>query len=235
MLRRLFDILGSGLLLMLTAPLFLLTALAIWLDDRGAVFYRQTRVGLHGRPFELVKFRSMYENDLPHDCVTEIGEGHHLVTPVGKWIRRFKIDELPQLLNVFHGAMAIIGPRPALPEHLVDYTSFQRRRLDIRPGLTGWTQVNGGLNFTWPERIVLDVWYVDHRSFWTDARILWRTVAVVLFGEQYNPKALNEAIAYAKNGCLLNPDLPAPVNNGFLDSERKPGSDKAVSRVSASV
>jgi sugar transferase EpsL len=219
-LPRLFDMLGSGLLLLLTAPLFLITALAIWLDDQSPVFYRQTRVGLHGRPFELVKFRSMYDNDLPHDCVTEIREGHHLVTPVGKWIRRFKIDELPQLLNVFCGDMAIIGPRPALPVHLVNYTAFQRRRLDIRPGLTGWTQVNGGINFTWPERILLDVWYVDHRSFWMDVRILCRTVAVILFGGQRNPKTLNEAIAYAKNGCLPNGDLPPlAADKGSLDSE----------------
>lgn len=235
-LRRFIDIFGSGVLLLLTAPLFLITALAIWFNDRGDVFYRQTRVGLHGRPFELLKFRSMYVNDLRLDYVTEIRDGHHLVTPVGKWIRRFKIDELPQLLNVFRGDMALIGPRPALPVHLVTYTSFQRRRLNIRPGLTGWTQVNGGIELTWPERILLDVWYIDHRSFWMDASILWRTVAVILFGEQRNPKALSEAIAYANNRCIRNDDLPpSAANKASLDSERKPGHDEAASRVSANV
>jgi lipopolysaccharide/colanic/teichoic acid biosynthesis glycosyltransferase/glycosyltransferase involved in cell wall biosynthesis len=194
--RRLSDVCGSGILLLLAAPLFLITALAVWLTDRGDVFFRQTRAGLLGRDFQLLKFRSMQVNNLPLDEVTEIREGHALVTPVGRWIRRFKVDELPQLMNVLRGDMALIGPRPALPEHVERYEGFQRRRLDIRPGITGWAQVNGGIELTWPERIMLDIWYVDHRSFGLDVRILWQTLGVILFGDERNPTALQEAIAH---------------------------------------
>jgi lipopolysaccharide/colanic/teichoic acid biosynthesis glycosyltransferase len=141
----------------------------------------------------------MRSNNLPLDEVTEIREGHPLVTPVGRWIRRFKIDELPQLLNVLRGEMALIGPRPAVPEHIEKYNSFQRRRLNVRPGMTGWAQVNGGIELTWPERIMLDVWYVDQRSLWMDVRILRRTAAVVFFGEQRNSRTLQEAIAHAQD------------------------------------
>ena len=196
-LRRLIDVLGSSILLLLASPLLLATALAIWLSDGCDVFYRQTRVGLHGRPFGLLKFRSMRINNLPIDDVTEIREGHPLVTPVGKWIRRLKIDELPQLLNVLLGDMSLIGPRAGMPEHLVNYTASQRRRLSIRPGLTGWAQVNGGIELTWPERIMLDTWYVDQRGFSLDLKIMASTVGVVLFGEKRNPQALQNAIAYA--------------------------------------
>jgi lipopolysaccharide/colanic/teichoic acid biosynthesis glycosyltransferase/glycosyltransferase involved in cell wall biosynthesis len=179
------------------APLLAITALAVWLIDRNSVLYRQTRVGHFGRHFQLLKFRSMRVNNLPLDDVTEIREGHALVTPVGRWIRRFKVDELPQLVNVLRGDMSLVGPRPALPEHVEKYDSFQRRRLKIRPGMTGWAQVNGGIEVTWPERIMLDVWYVERRSFWLDVRILWQTLGVVLFGERRNPAALWEAIAFA--------------------------------------
>ncbi|HTC92067.1 MAG TPA: sugar transferase [Terriglobales bacterium] len=197
MLRRLIDVLGSGILLLPAAPLFLIAALAIWLTDRGPVFYRQTRAGLRGCPFELLKFRSMQVNNLPAVVVGQVSEEHPMVTPVGRWIRRFKIDELPQLLNVFCGEMTLIGPRPTVLEQVEAYTVFQRRRLDIPPGMTGWAQVNGGVELSWPERIMLDVWYIDHRSFWLDMTILWRTAAVVLFGDKPNGEALNEAITYA--------------------------------------
>ena len=196
-MRRLIDVLGGSILLLLAAPILLTTAMAIWLSDRCAVFFHQTRVGLHGRPFDLLKFRSMRINNLPLDDVTEIRDGHPLVTPLGKWIRRFKIDELPQLLNVLRGEMALIGPRPGVPEHLVNYNTFQRRRLSIRPGLTGWAQVNGGIELSWPQRIMLDIWYVEHRGFWLDLKIMARTVGVILLGEKPNPQALQKAIEYA--------------------------------------
>ncbi len=202
-MRRLIDLLGSSILLLLAAPLLLIAALAIWLSDRCDVFYHQTRVGLHGHTFDLLKFRSMRINNLPIDDVTEIREGHPLVTPVGKWIRRLKIDELPQLLNVLRGDMTLIGPRPGVPEHLVNYTTFQRRRLSIPPGLTGWAQVNGGIELTWPQRIMLDIWYVEHRGFWLDLKIMASTVGVVLFGEKRNPQALREAITYAAQETKL--------------------------------
>jgi lipopolysaccharide/colanic/teichoic acid biosynthesis glycosyltransferase len=198
MLRRFLDILGATILLSVLGPVFLIIALAIWSTDRGPVFFRQTRAGLRGRPFQLVKFRSMKVNHLPAVIVGQVGEEHPLVTPVGRWLRRFKIDELPQLLNVLRGEMTLIGPRPTVLEQVAAYTPFQRRRLAIPPGMTGWAQVNGGVEITWPQRIVLDVWYVDHRSLWLDVKILWRTAAVVLFGEEPNLKALEGATTYAR-------------------------------------
>jgi lipopolysaccharide/colanic/teichoic acid biosynthesis glycosyltransferase len=197
MVRRLIDVLGSGILLLLASPIFLVTSLAIWCTDRGPAFYRQTRAGLGGEKFKLIKFRSMRVNDLPAVVMGQVTEEHPMVTPVGRWIRRFKIDELPQLLNVLHGEMTLIGPRPTVLEQVAEYTPFQRRRLNMPPGMTGWAQVNGGVELSWPERIILDVWYIEHRSVWLDIKILWRTVAVVLFGDGSDPKALQEALAYA--------------------------------------
>jgi lipopolysaccharide/colanic/teichoic acid biosynthesis glycosyltransferase len=197
MLRRLIDIFGSTLLLLIVAPLFLISAPAIWCTDRGPVFFRQTRAGLGGRPFELLKFRSMRVNNLPAVVVGQVGEEHPMVTPVGRWLRRFKIDELPQLINVLRGEMTLIGPRPTVLEQVAGYTPFQRRRLEIPPGLTGWAQVNGGVQIPWPQRIILDVWYIDHRCGWLDVKILWRTVGVVWCGEKPNAEALEEATAYA--------------------------------------
>jgi lipopolysaccharide/colanic/teichoic acid biosynthesis glycosyltransferase len=197
MVRRLVDIFASSVFLLLASPIFLVTALAIWLTDQGPVFYRQTRAGWRGRPFQLLKFRSMKVNHLSPLVVGQVRGEHRMVTRAGRWIRRFKIDELPQLWNVLRGEMSLVGPRPALPQQAETYTEFQRRRLDIRPGATGWAQVNGNIEIPWSERILLDVWYVDHRSVWLDVQILFRTVGVVLFGEKSSPRALEEACAYA--------------------------------------
>jgi len=198
MLRRLIDILASSVLLLLASPIFLVTALAIRLSDHGPVFYRQTRAGWRGCPFELLKFRSMRVNNLPAVVMGQVGIEHPMVTPVGRWLRRFKIDELPQLLNVLRGDMTLIGPRPTVLEQVKEYTAFQRRRLDVLPGMTGWAQVNGGVEISWPERILLDVWYVDHRSLWLYLKIMWRTITVVLFGEAPDLMSLEEAIRYAR-------------------------------------
>jgi lipopolysaccharide/colanic/teichoic acid biosynthesis glycosyltransferase len=199
------DIFCGGFLLLLTSPVLLITAAAIRLTDPGPVLYRQTRAGLRNRPFQLFKFRSMRVNNLPLYDTTQASEirgDHPLVTPVGRWIRRLKVDELPQMLNVLRGEMSLIGPRPTVPEQTEEYTAFEMRRLEILPGLTGWTQINGGTENTWPERIMLDVWYVDHRSLWLDLSILWHTAAVVLFGERPNPKALADAKSYAEQQIL---------------------------------
>jgi len=198
---RAVDVVASAILLLLVAPLLLLTASAIWLTDQGPILYRQDRAGLRNCTFELLKFRSMRINDLPVGDASqesEIRGEHPLVTPVGHWIRRFKIDELPQLINVFRGEMSLIGPRPTVPEQTAAYTSFEMRRLDVLPGMTGWAQVNGGIELSWPDRIRLDVWYVDHRSAWLDFEILLRTVAVVLFGDKPNSHAVRNANEYAR-------------------------------------
>src|SRR5215831_8103981 len=182
MRRRLIDIFCSWILLLLASPIFLVTAVAIWLTDRGPVFYRQTRAGRRGVPFELVKFRSMKVHHISPLVVGQVRGEHPMVTPVGRWLRRFKIDELPQLFCVLRGDMALIGPRPTVPEQVKEYTTFQRRRLDVPPGMTGWAQVNGGVEISWPGRILVGVLYVDHRLFLLDLKDLWRTKRVDLFG-----------------------------------------------------
>ena len=210
MLRRIIEVIGSAILLLLSAPVFLITALAVWATDYGPVFYRQTRAGIHGRPFLLLKFRSMRMNDRPVDTPGEIAEGDPLVTAVGRIIRRLKIDELPQLINVLRGEISWIGPRPTLLEQVERYTPFQRRRLDILPGMTGWAQVNGGTEISWPERIVLDVWYVENRTRLLDLQILFRTLFVIVRGYKPNVGALDQALRFARE-ITSEQELALPV------------------------
>jgi lipopolysaccharide/colanic/teichoic acid biosynthesis glycosyltransferase len=201
-MARIVSIVASALLLVVAAPIIVVTALLIWLEDGRPVFYRQSRAGLRNQPFQLVKFRSMRTSNRPvlqdTSQASEIGRDHPLVTRTGRWIRRSKIDELPQLLNVLFGEMALIGPRPTVLEQTSAYSAFEMRRLALPPGMTGWTQINGGTELSWPERILLDVWYVDHRTVWLDLKILWRTAAVIISGEKPNPAALQDAIDHAK-------------------------------------
>jgi lipopolysaccharide/colanic/teichoic acid biosynthesis glycosyltransferase len=163
-----------------TAPLMAVIALAIWLEDRGHVLLRQPRVGLHGEDFALLKFRTMVPN--AHELGTGwlIAEKDPRITRVGAILRKWSLDELPQMVNVLRGDMSIIGPRPTLRYQVDQYTEHQRRRLDVRPGITGWAQNKGRNALRWPERIELDVWYVEHRSLAVDLRILARTVPMVL-------------------------------------------------------
>jgi len=198
LLRRSIDIFGALVCILLTLPIVPFVALAIALTDRGPVFYRQTRAGYLGKPFTVLKFRSMRINTLAYDNVTEITSDHPLVTPIGAVIRRYKIDELPQILNVLRGEMSLIGPRPTIMEQVAAYTPFQMRRLNVLPGLSGWAQINGGINITWEERIQLDVWYVDHRSLLLDAKILLQTFLVILRGDEARPEPLAMAAAHAQ-------------------------------------
>ena len=183
----------------LTGPLLVLGALLIYLEDRGPVLYRQSRAGLGGRPFDVLKLRSMRVNQVSVLELGDVTEGHPLVTRIGGVLRRFKIDELGQLVNVLRGDMSLVGPRPTVPEMTADYDEFQRRRLSVLPGLSGWAQVNGNTRLTWDERIQLDVWYVDHWSLGLDARIMLKTVSVVFRGERPNPAALAAAVAHARH------------------------------------
>jgi lipopolysaccharide/colanic/teichoic acid biosynthesis glycosyltransferase len=187
----------AALLLCAAAPILLVTALAIRLTDFGPALFRQTRAGLYGRPFLLFKFRSMFHNNRPLDSPEEIGESDPLVTPVGRWIRRLKIDEAPQLINVVRGEMALVGPRPTVMEQIQSYTPFQRRRLEVLPGMTGWAQVNGGAELSWGDRILLEVWYVKHRSLLLDLKILSKTVAVILFGHKPDLRPVEVARRFA--------------------------------------
>ena len=197
LIKRSLDVLLSGLLLLVCLPLLLVVAGLVWLEDQGPIFYRQDRIGQQGRPFRLLKIRSMKVNDLPPEEVGEVRAGNPMVTRVGRVIRRLKIDELPQILNVFRGDMSFVGPRPTLQSQAEQYDAAQARRLDVRPGLTGWAQVNGNTQLTWEERIHLDLWYIDHWSLGLDLIILGKTVGVVLGGEVPNPVAVKEAINHA--------------------------------------
>jgi lipopolysaccharide/colanic/teichoic acid biosynthesis glycosyltransferase len=172
----------AGIALAITSPVLLLAAIAIKLDSRGPVIYRQRRAGRDGQPFDLYKLRTMHPGHDPVGVGTPVLPGDARVTRVGRFLRRLSLDELPNLINVLRGELAVVGPRPTLEAQVEEYTPRQRRRLEVKPGLTGWAQVNGRAGIPWEERIELDVWYVDNRSPWLDLRILGRTARLLLTG-----------------------------------------------------
>ena len=183
MTRRAFDVLVAGTALLLTAPLLAIAIAAIRLESKGHPIYRQRRIGKDGAPFDVLKLRTMVAGAESMGSGLAVNEGDPRITRVGAVLRRFSIDELPNLVNVLKGDMAIIGPRPTVPVQVEQYTERQRGRLAILPGLTGWAQVNGLTSLPWAERIELDLWYIEHRSLALDATILLRTVAIVLGGD----------------------------------------------------
>jgi lipopolysaccharide/colanic/teichoic acid biosynthesis glycosyltransferase len=185
--NRALDVAGASLGLVLASPFLAAAALAIKLDGGGPVFYRQQRVGKDGREFELVKLRTMIVGAERQGAGWAVNDGDPRITRVGSVLRRVSLDEVPQLWNVVRGEMSLIGPRPTLAYQVEQYTAQQRRRLDVRPGITGWAQVQGRASLPWEERIELDVWYVDHRSPWLDLKILART-PLALFGGTYKGK-----------------------------------------------
>jgi lipopolysaccharide/colanic/teichoic acid biosynthesis glycosyltransferase len=179
---RALDIVVGGAVLIVTAPLLALAAIAIRIESRGPVFYRQLRVGRGGEPFELWKLRTMVPGAESSGAGIYVIEGDPRITRVGGLLRRFSLDELPNLVNVLKGEMALVGPRPTVQEQVDRYTDRQRRRLEVKPGITGWAQVNGRASLPWPKRIELDVWYVEHRSLRLDLRILVRTARMLATG-----------------------------------------------------
>jgi lipopolysaccharide/colanic/teichoic acid biosynthesis glycosyltransferase len=181
-MSRVLDIVLAGIGLVLAAPLLLIAAVAIKLDSRGPVIYRQRRVGRDGREFEVYKLRTMRLGADPVGVGTPVLEDDPRVTRVGGLLRRFSLDEVPNLVNVLRGELAIVGPRPTLAAQVELYTERQRRRLEVKPGITGWAQVNGRAGIPWEERIELDIWYVDNRSLALDLRILARTARLLLTG-----------------------------------------------------
>ena len=181
-MRRVFDVLAAGILLLLTSPLLGLTALAIRLEDGGPVLYRQRRVGKDAVEFELLKLRTMVVGAETQGAGWAVNDGDPRITRAGRFLRRLSIDELPQLWNVVRGDMSLIGPRPTLRYQVEQYEPWKRRRLEVKPGLTGLAQVEGRARLSWEDRIRLDVWYVDHRSPWVDLKILARTPAALFRG-----------------------------------------------------
>lgn len=180
--KRLFDLALMVPVLVVISPVLLLAAVLVKLDSKGPVFFVQERLGRYGQTFLTYKFRTMTHRD--REASSEILPGHSEVTRVGHWLRRFKIDELPQLLNILNGDMSLVGPRPALPDHINEYNQDGLKRLLERPGLTGLAQVSGNIYLSWPDRWYYDAQYVDGLSFLKDLAIIIKTVAVVLLGEE---------------------------------------------------
>ena len=182
-MNRALDATVAALALLIAAPLMVAAMIAIRIESRAPAVYRQRRVGLRGEPFELLKLRTMVPGAEALGAGLAVNAGDPRITRVGALLRRWSLDELPNLVNVLRGEMAIVGPRPTIQAQVDQYTERQRRRLEVKPGITGWAQVNGRASLPWNERIDLDVWYVDHRSLWLDLRILARTGRMLLTGD----------------------------------------------------
>ena len=180
--KRIMDVAVAGLALVPAAPVIAAAAAAIRLESPGHPIYRQRRVGKDGAPFDVLKLRTMVQGAEGMGAGMAVNEGDPRITRVGAILRRYSIDELPNLVNVLRGEMAIIGPRPTIPVQVEQYTPRQRGRLAVRPGITGWAQVNGRASLPWSERIELDLWYIEHRSWRLDLEILRRTARMVLGG-----------------------------------------------------
>lgn len=176
---RIRDVLLASLGLLLLWPMMLVIALLLW-ATQGKVWFRQTRPGYRARPFVLIKFSTMYD---ARPGEPEAARQRERLTPVGRYLRRYSLDELPQLVNVLRGDMSLVGPRPLLLDYLPRYTPEERRRHDVPPGITGWAQIHGRNALTFKQRFAYDLWYVDHRSFALDLRILGRTVGQVFTGK----------------------------------------------------
>ncbi len=189
-LKRLFDLLFSLFLLVLLLPLFILLAVLVYIDLGSPVLFRQQRPGLQGKPFTFYKFRTM------NNGTNENGRlmpDENRLTGFGRFLRGTSLDELPQLFNVIRGDMSLVGPRPLLMEYLDLYTDEQMRRHEVRPGITGWAQVNGRNAITWEEKFSLDLWYVDNRSFLLDIRIILLTIARIIGREGINQEGVATA------------------------------------------
>ncbi|MBC7348010.1 MAG: sugar transferase [Clostridia bacterium] len=205
--KRILDVVVSSIGLTICAPLFAVAAAAIKLDSPGPVFFRQERIGKGGQPFYPYKFRTMVANAERIGLGLNVAQDDPRITRVGRVLRHWGIDELPQLINVLKGEMSLVGPRPTLRYQVEQYDAFQRRRLEVKPGITGWALVSGRNRLSWEERIKLDVWYVDHWSFWLDLKILFKTLWVVL--------VTHEGV-YGEGG----------INDDFTRSRAEPGAGK---------
>jgi len=182
-IRRALDIVVSGLALIVTAPIVLIAMLVIRIESHGHPIYRQRRVGKDGVEFDMLKLRTMVAGAERMGAGMAVNEGDTRITRTGKFLRRWSIDELPNLVNVVRGDMSIIGPRPTIQVQVAQYTDRQRGRLAIRPGLTGWAQIHGRTALPWDQRIELDLWYIEHRKLKTDLVIVWQTVRMLINGD----------------------------------------------------
>ncbi len=227
-MTRALDVVLAALLLAVASPVLLVAAILIRLESRGPVVYRQRRVGRGGVPFELWKLRTMVAGAEAMGAGIWVLEGDTRITRSGRVLRRFSLDELPNLVNVLRGEMAIVGPRPTVQAQVDAYTDRQRRRLEVKPGITGWAQVNGRASLPWPDRIELDVWYVEHRSLLLDLRILLRTARLLLTGHGLYSDSLRQgwwttwcgARPITDRAALLQPQRRATRTTRSLERAR---------------
>lgn len=181
--KRFFDVIVSAVALMAALPLFLVISLVLFVQNRGSVFFYQKRPGLNEKPFYIIKFKTMTDR---RDTDGNLLPDMERITMVGGWIRMLSLDELPQLLNVLKGDMSLIGPRPLLSKYLHLYSDRQRRRHEVKPGITGWAQINGRNSISWEEKFELDLYYIEHYTFTLDIQIIWLTIIKILKREGIN-------------------------------------------------
>lgn len=192
-IKRLFDFLGAGIGLIILSLLFLIIAILIKLDLKGPVFFRYERVGRDAKLFKPFKFRTMAKEAMKEGLGYNIAKYDERITKIGKFLRRWGIDELPQLINILIGEMSLVGPRPTFQYQVEKYNDFQKKRLLVKPGLTGWALIHGRNLLSWEERIKYDVWYVENWSLWLDLKILLKTLEVVLSGKGlYGKEGIND-------------------------------------------
>lgn len=202
--KRLFDLVVILPVFLLIAPVLVMAAVLVKLDSRGPVFFVQERLGRYGQTFLTYKFRTMTHRK--RKATAEVLPGHSEVTRAGNWLRRFKVDELPQLINIVNGDMSLVGPRPALPDHIREYNRDGLKRLLERPGLTGLAQVSGNIYLSWPDRWFYDARYVDQLSFSGDMAIIAKTFAVVLLGEEQFLSKPDRRLAPSTDALDIEPE-----------------------------
>ena len=192
--KRIFDILIAFLALVLLVPLFLIIAILIKMDSKGSVFLKQERIGRNGKPFYPFKFRTMVEGAVHKGLGYTVAEHDERITNVGKFLRKWGIDEFPQIINIIKGEMSLVGPRPTFRYQVEKYNDFQKKRLLVKPGLTGWAIIHGRNSLTWEERIKYDVWYVEHWSLWLDFKILFKTFYLIFIKQEgaYGKGGIND-------------------------------------------
>lgn len=194
-LKRFFDIFISLSLLIILLPFFLIIAILIKIDSSGPVFFRQERIGKYGRPFYPFKFRTMVDGAINKGLGITVAENDERITRIGKFLRKWGIDEFPQLINVLMGEMSLVGPRPTLRRQVEKYSDFQKRRLLVKPGLAGWALIHGRNSLSWEERIKYDVWYVENWSLWLDMKIIFKTFYLIFIKQEgvYGKNGVNDS------------------------------------------
>lgn len=194
-IKRIFDIFVSLFGLIILFPLFLVVAMLVKIDSPGRIFFMQERIGKAGKPFYPFKFRTMIEGAASQGLGHTVSKDDERITGVGKFLRKWGIDELPQLLNVLKGEMSLVGPRPTLRYQVEKYNDFQKKRLLVKPGLAGWALVHGRNSLSWEKRIEYDVWYVEHWSLWLDMKIIFKTFYLIFFKQEgvYGKNGINDS------------------------------------------